>query len=123
MSDVLCYLPQGQGFGFVPLTRFASILEQFDILVPVAEYGSIDQHCRNAKRDDAFVVVPHFIAGKDYMKANIEDGRPVEAHSLIALITEGAESSGKTVEWERLPGIFESIFPRSDALKLKIADI
>jgi hypothetical protein len=65
------------------------------------------------------MVFPHIRTGENYTKATIENGQPTDANSLISVITQSAESSGEKVTWERLPGVFESAFGRSDALRIK----
>ncbi|WP_170764864.1 ATP-binding protein [Ruegeria lacuscaerulensis] len=119
LDHIMCYQPDGNGFAFIKLSEVSTVMNSHQILVPVNEYGGLDQYCRNPAKAGAFVVVPHFRAGRNYMKANLENGRPTDANSLISLITESAENSGKAVSWERQPGVFESAFGRSDALALK----
>jgi hypothetical protein len=119
LDHVICYRPDGNDLAFIKLSEISTLLNSYQILVPVGEYGGLDQYCRNPAKDGAFVVFPHFRAGKNYKNASLENGRPTDANSLISVITESAESSGKVVTWERQPNVFESAFGRSDALALK----
>ena len=122
LEGIVCYSPEQNGICAISLVDIPEILKSDQIIVPVSEHGVIDQYCRNAAKVNAFVVFPYIRAGRSYIKANVENGKSMDANSLISVIAESAETSGKKVIWERLPGLFESAFGRSDALRIRFVD-
>lgn len=114
------FSPNSQEPRFFPLSEICTLLQGSKLYVPVSEHGHIDQYCRSPRTQDAFVIYPYISGGGDFTKANIENGRPVETNSLIAIITHFVEKSGRTTSWQRVPKVFESIIGTSDAFEIKL---